>query len=105
MPFCINISCSCVKLYGGSGISIQSSPENLIIYPNPASSSIHILTDGSTINSISIYSLTGQLILRKQLASGIDQEIILNISVLNPGIYVVQLVSKERIYYKKILIE
>jgi len=87
------------------GISIQSSPENLIIYPNPASSSIHILTDGSTINSISIYSLTGQLILRKQLASGIDQEIILNISVLNPGIYVVQLVSKERIYYKKILIE
>jgi len=87
------------------GISIQSATDNVKIYPNPASSSIHILTDISGINSISIYSLTGQLILRKQLASGIDQEIILNVSALNPGIYVVQLASKERIYYKKILIE
>ena len=85
------------------GVSIQSTSEDLIIYPNPASSSIHILTDGSAINSISIYSLTGQLILQKQLVSGTDQEIILNVSALNPGIYVVQLANNERNYYKKIL--
>jgi hypothetical protein len=61
------------------------------IYPNPAENEVFINTmDGTIINEVNVYSHLGQMVLHEtRLTERID------VSMLLPGIYVVEVVSDE----------
>ena len=71
------------------------------IYPNPAKNEIFISTIyGINVNEIIIYNPIGQKILYKKTKTNS-----LNISSLHPGIYVIELVTKDFKIKKKLVIE
>jgi len=78
------------------------SKEEIIIYPNPASSTIFI-SNAEKINSISIYDYTGKLLMNK---SGFHNDLIeLNVSEFPLGLYIVRLENQNNtIDFKKVII-
>lgn len=86
------------------GISNQSAPENLIIYPNPASSLMHISIGHGYIKTVSIYSMSGQLAYFQQQDNYTVKETNLDISSLISGIYILYVQSDSRKYIRKIVL-
>ncbi len=85
----------CVEVpNGGGGISMNRGESQnyneLHIYPNPAKSDVRIsTTNTSGISEISIYDLTGRLILNKTVSSqGINKESIVQLPLLARGLYI-----------------
>lgn len=60
---------------------------NFIMYPNPTTSLLNI-TSSETIKSVEVYSLDGKMVL-KTIKEDID------VSVLNPGIYMVKVINNQ----------
>jgi hypothetical protein len=75
--------------------------EDAIFYPNPADKSIYVRRCNSDKAYLYIYNLDGKLLLSKQLTNDGN---IMDISVLNPGAYLVKLVDSG-ISSRKILIK
>ncbi|RLD41005.1 MAG: hypothetical protein DRI89_10665 [Bacteroidetes bacterium] len=72
--------------------------DQLIIYPNPASNQLNIITKGGTaIEDVSIYNLTGQKVFQGKL-----QNNVLDISKLQTGMYVVEVVIGQQKIRQKI---
>lgn len=96
-------ACNCATL------NIEAHSINQVqIYPNPASSFIHIeIAKKSTIKNISIYSLLGQkMVLNKNndknLPLSSDE---IDIQNLKPGIYIIKVETDGFITNKKIIVE
>ena len=68
----------------------------ITLYPNPANGIITI--KGGTNIITSIYSSSGELVLE-------STKLTIDISKLTPGAYIVNLISKDQIYQKKLIIE
>jgi hypothetical protein len=70
----------------------------VILFPNPAQSTLTIQTDKKTITEIKIYNLTGQLVL-KERPSGNK----VDVTGLNDGLYVIECMVEDR-WYRQMLV-
>lgn len=86
-----------------SGIGIEENDfSSLSIFPQPAKEVLHIQTTEG-INSISLYTLTGQMVLKKELKSVSDYS--LSLHGINTGAYVLEISSDQKTYRTKVLID
>ncbi len=72
-----------------TGITQISESPSLNVFPNPSSHSIFIVTSNFHAAQITIYDMEGQQVLQQKFTPKID------ISVLNPGIYLVEVTGTE----------
>ncbi len=87
----------CILLWEGIN---QNENKHLSIYPNPTSQQLNIITkDGTAIEEVSIYNLTGQKVFQGKL-----QNNVLDISKLQTGMYVVEVVIGQRKIRQKIIV-
>lgn len=73
------------KLKGGSNATSKINTASASIYPNPASSDLFIDMQG--MSSVSVYDITGRMVITKSLSGNNTS---LNISNLSAGIYLVK---------------
>ncbi|HEY4784470.1 MAG TPA: T9SS type A sorting domain-containing protein, partial [Bacteroidales bacterium] len=79
----------------------QLADGELAIYPNPVSDQMTISLEKMLTNaSVSVYSLTGQLVSSVQIESTRTD---IDVSSLKPGIYIVKIMSSEGISVKQIV--
>jgi hypothetical protein len=71
------------------------------IFPNPATSVVNIKSD-HVINNLMIYNFAGQLILNEQVSSSNHS---VNVSQLNPGVYIFQIDTDEGRLTERIIVE
>jgi hypothetical protein len=85
-----------------SGVGIHPLVEaNSIVYPNPANQKISIsVINGIVINEISIYNRLGQTIYK-----GIPVGNTLNVSMLEPGVYIIELIFGQQKFREKLIVE
>jgi hypothetical protein len=72
------------------------------IYPNPANNFLNIVSLKTGISSVEIYNLNGQLVLNKEVNN--NQKTI-NISSLEGGIYIVDILSENTSVKRKLIVE
>ena len=83
-------------LVKSSTLSVDdNSLSNFSLYPNPSTNSVELSSTNTPISEISIYDLSGKLLLSKKYNSEIN--INLNISNLAPGIYLLKINNKKSI--------
>ena len=70
--------------------------QNISIYPNPTSSSISIF-GSSTITNLEVYTLLGKRVLVSKNENKLD------LSALNPGVYLLKIKTKKGITIKKVI--
>ena len=82
-----------------SDFSFQITP---VIFPNPAGDHLSIETKGLPGTAISIYNLVGEKLLasKEQLSGDIQS---FDVSAFTPGIYMVEIISGEKIFRMKFL--
>ena len=68
--------------------------DNVLLFPNPATQFIQLQTPPSfgTVKFVKIYSITGSLVLQKELSSDLESQRI-NVSNLKSGIYLIEINS------------
>ncbi|MBN2485598.1 MAG: discoidin domain-containing protein [Bacteroidales bacterium] len=87
-----------IEIYGDSPKSAGDMPEisennnaDVLIYPNPVNTELQVLLNKPAIYSnISLYDFTGKLVLSEVIENE-DNNILLNVESLNPGIYILKL--------------
>lgn len=72
----------------------------LILYPNPANKELNISAEGFTIDEITIYTLTGQQVMQERSVNGI-----LDISRLQPGMYIVEVTVENVKLREKLIVQ
>ena len=72
------------------------------VSPNPASENITLNLPDGDLYSVSLISITGQIVLEKQNVSNHE---LLNISGLTKGIYIVMIKNENKIYKTKLAVE
>ena len=77
---------------------------NVMIYPNPAKDVVRLSTDDSQQTTVRIYNVMGMLIGTRLVTSETD-EIEINVSEYNPGVYFFNIQSEEFNVTKKIIVE
>ncbi|WP_442264963.1 T9SS type A sorting domain-containing protein [Tenacibaculum sp. ZS6-P6] len=78
--------------------------KNIKIFPNPASKEIKIYPKNiETINNVEIYTITGQLVLKKKVIKNL--EFSLNLDGLNSGIYLVKIKTNTSVFTQKIIVD
>jgi len=76
------------------------SPNKISIFPNPANRDLTILYNDEKIEEVLIYTLPGRKVIHEN-----PQNNIIDISKLQPGMYIIEVVSGQRIIREKLLIE
>ena len=99
-----NVTCSdpaaCITLIPtGLNEVIDASTE---IYPNPANNILTIVSHTIEIKNINIYNLNGQLVLNKKLNNNHNT---INVSSLETGIYIIDILSENTSVKRKLVIE
>ncbi|RZJ72680.1 MAG: T9SS type A sorting domain-containing protein [Flavobacterium sp.] len=86
----------------GKGIAAKSETiDGLNIYPNPVSSGRVFITSKSTANKeVEIYDVLGKRILKADIAG---KE--LNISTLNPGVYIIKIKEGDASATRKLIVK
>jgi hypothetical protein len=79
---------------------VPAANDALFMYPNPSTGIVHIKLAGNV--SFYVYSLSGQLVQKYQMANG---EKIVNLRHLPAGIYQVMAKSGEELFYGKLLLQ
>ena len=77
---------------------------NVMIYPNPAKDVVRLSTDNSQQTTVRIYNVMGMLV-GTQLATSATNEIEINVSDYNPGIYFFNIQTENGSVTKKIIVE
>jgi hypothetical protein len=70
------------------------------VYPNPAQQKLNISVNGFTIHETVIYTITGQQVIQERPESGS-----IDISTLQPGMYIVEVTLEGRKVRRKLIIE
>ena len=84
-----------------TNITKNEFPENILLYPNPASASIEFTVTNKTPESLTLYDVNGNPALRKEfLVPGINR---VNIESLSPGIYFIQWKSGNNLHTTKFI--
>lgn len=91
---------------GGVGFNEVKIDNSLIAYPNPAQTEITVALKSKMLNhpNISIYDMTGRLIL-SQHSNEYIQQVTLNVSKLNSGSYIITMEDSDGIYFQQINIQ
>lgn len=91
---------------GGVGFNEVTIDNSLIAYPNPAQTEITVSLKSKMLNhpNISIYDMTGRLIL-SQHSNEYIQQVTLNVSNLSSGSYIVTMEDSDGIYFQRINIQ
>jgi len=76
------------------------SNNNLILFPNPAHQELNISIEGKNIDEVTIYTLTGQKVLQERPVNGT-----IDISTLQPGMYIVEVTIENTRIRQKLLVE
>ena len=77
---------------------------NVMIYPNPAKDVVRLSTDNGQQTTVRIYNVMGMLV-GTRLATSETDEIEINVSDYNPGVYFFSIQSEEFNVTKKIIVE
>ena len=77
---------------------------NVMIYPNPAKDVVRLSTDNGQQTTVRIYNVMGMLV-GTRLATSATNEIEINVSDYNPGVYFFNIQSEEFNVTKKIIVE
>jgi len=83
------------------------SRQNLHIFPNPCNSSAEVRLSPGSFDLIRIYNMNGSLIRSiriNQLKNSGDQDIILNIQGIPPGVYLIEAIDGKKSVAEKIII-
>ena len=81
---------------------VRNQNENFNIYPNPAKNEINISAQNS-ISEIQIYSLTGKL--KYQSSSVSKNTFKVNLNEFTPGVYLVKVATKEKLFTEKFVVK
>jgi hypothetical protein len=82
--------------------AINEETSGLQIYPNPANNILTIVSHTVGIENINIYNLNGQLVLNKKLNNNHNT---INVSSLEAGIYIIDILSENTSVKRKLVIE
>jgi len=78
-----------IQVLGKMGTGVQEvKPVATRVYPSPASSEVHVVFNGTGQGRVTVYDLTGSVVLRSAINTGDN---ILNIRELNSGLYLVKI--------------
>lgn len=89
---------------GPLGVVSVSKVDGLMIYPNPASTSVQVkLNSVSEEASVSVYNALGQLVITEKEINGDSAEI--NVSALPKGVYIVKVTNGKEVSNTKIVVE
>ena len=86
------------------GVSLDEHENHFEIHPNPAKDVVRLSTDNSQQTTVRIYNVMGMLV-GTRLATSETNEIEINVSDYNPGIYFFNIQSEEFNVTKKIIVE
>jgi hypothetical protein len=92
-----DISYSKIILVTGS----ENMAEDLMVFPNPASNNLTVISSGNEIESLKIYSLEGKsLISRRSINNAIE----LDVSHLSSGIYSIAAKTHDGRFFRRKLV-
>ena len=80
----------------------ESNDPDFIVYPNPAKSTINILTNDIETIDLKIIAMSGELVKAIKLSTELKT---IDISQLSKGIYILEIKKNDRIIYKKLIKE
>ena len=86
------------------GVSLNENEKEFVIYPNPAKDVVIVSTDNGQQTTVRIYNVMGMLV-GTQFATSETNEIEINVSDYNPGIYFFNIQTEEFNVTKKIIVE
>jgi hypothetical protein len=88
-------SLSEIEFYGDTYLSVNKNEisNQFVVYPNPASSSINVISDEYAIGRALVYSLDGKLLINKKIKDTDSNSFSIDVSSLSMGNYVLQLVD------------
>ncbi|MCF8370776.1 MAG: T9SS type A sorting domain-containing protein [Bacteroidales bacterium] len=81
--------------------NISFSNDNLKLSPNPANNIISIKIEGDVLNTVGIYSSSGQLILKTESNKSQEQ---INISSLPLGNYFIRVLCRDEVFVRKFVV-
>ncbi len=90
-----------VEVSSTTGIQPEKN-SRITIYPNPVSSVLNIQFEENNQNSMTLYTLTGEILFSKETNKSSEQIDVVN---LKKGIYILQVISKGENYFSKIVKE
>ena len=76
--------------------------KGITVYPNPTKGDVYITTQGEKINSLSLYNINGQLLLKNENLKTTSEKI--NLSAFSKGVYVIKIITNKNVYSKKIIV-
>ena len=89
---------------GTFGVKETNTDNNISVYPNPAKDFVKVSTDNGQQTTVKIYNTVGMLV-GTRLATSATNEIEINVSEYNPGIYFINISNEEYNVTKKIVVE
>lgn len=93
---------SCIGL--GVNNAAPASVEGLLVYPNPASSTVNVkLASVSDKASVCVYNALGQMVIAAKEINGDSAEI--NVNALPKGVYIVKVTNGKEVSNTKIVVE
>ena len=81
-------------------IFLKSQPE-IQFYPNPATDIVHIKSSRKILNKVQLLNISGQVVFEKPSASNY---VTLNVARINPGIYIVRVITPDQVISRKMVI-
>ena len=110
--YCYNLRSICGDDYSGFSetscaqieVSLNEYEKDSVIYPNPANDVVRLSTDNGQQTTVRIYNVMGMLV-GTRLATSATNEIEINVSDYNPGIYFFNIQTENGSVTKKIIVE
>ena len=93
------LSATYISLSSVTAVVTASTSDNIKIYPNPASTILNVIINSSSDFSYSILDLSGKIV-KEGLA-----ETTINISSIQPGVYIIKIQTLQGTAYKKIVVD
>jgi mannan endo-1,4-beta-mannosidase len=90
-----------------SGIALSTNEERILqhntsVFPNPVTDGIINISNSSNLHSfVNIFDLAGNLLLNQKVTNNTSA---INISGINPGVYIIQIINESSINSKKIIV-
>ncbi len=98
------ISIDNINFANDVSITEEKQEINFNIFPNPAKDDVKIIVNHSGAMQINIYDAMGRKLFTKGINNKINDEILINTSNFNNGVYIVEVISDNTYSNKKLLI-
>ncbi|GAA0722263.1 hypothetical protein GCM10009430_24500 [Aquimarina litoralis] len=79
--------------------NVKRSDKDIFIYPNPATSLLHITLNDPNDSAYKIYNIAGQVVQKGTFTETID------VASLHRGVYILQINTSEEQYFKRIILQ